>query len=64
VDLYGSQKGSYEFLRQESGAIESLTVKNHVNTFQLLLRSRHDVPMYLLRGYKLRGIFYGEGDIR
>jgi hypothetical protein len=38
-------------------------VKNHVKTFLLRLRSRHDVPMYLLRGYKLREIFYGEGDI-
>ena len=41
----------------------SLTVENHLNTFQLGLKTRHDVPMYTLRGYKLRGTFYGAGEI-
>ena len=63
VDVYGAQKASYEFLRQESSPIESLSAENQLNTFQLRLRTRRDVPMYTLRGYKLRGIFYGEGDI-
>jgi len=63
VDLCGAQKASYEVLRRELSPVESLTVDNHLNTFQLRLRTRHDAPMYSLRGYKLRGTFYGEGDI-
>lgn len=63
VDLYGAQKASYAVLRQEASPVESLTAENHLNSFQLRLKTRHDVPMYTLRGYKLRGIFYGEGDI-
>jgi beta-glucuronidase len=43
--------------------VESLIVENHLNAFRLRLKTRQDVPMYTLRGYKLRGIFYGEGDI-
>jgi beta-galactosidase len=63
VDLCGAQKGSYEVLRRESSPVESLTAERHSNTFQLRLKTRHDVPMYTLRGYKLRGTFYGQGDI-
>jgi beta-glucuronidase len=63
VDLCGVQKASYEVLRRESSPVESLTFENHLNTFKLCLRTRHDVPAYTLRGYKLRGTFYGQGDI-
>jgi beta-galactosidase len=63
VDVCGAQKASYEVLRRESSPVESLTAENHLNAFHLRLRTRHDVPMYTLRGYKLRGTFYGEGDI-
>lgn len=63
VDLYGAQKGSYEVLRRESSPIESLTAENQLNAFHLRLKTRRDVPMYILRGYVLRGIFYGQGDI-
>ena len=63
VDLFGAQKASYEVLRRESSPVESLTVENQLNAFQLRLKTRHDVPIYTLRGYKLRGTFYGEGDI-
>jgi beta-galactosidase len=63
VDLCGAQKGSYDVLRQELSPIESLTAENHLNAFHLRLKTRHDVPMYSLRGYKLRGTFYGQGDI-
>jgi len=63
VDLCGAQKGSYEVLRRESSPVESLTLENHLNTFKLRLRTRADVPGYTLRGYKLRGTFYGQGDI-
>lgn len=34
-----------------------------MNAFQLRLKTQRDIPMYTLRGYTLRGIFYGEGDI-
>jgi beta-glucuronidase len=63
VDLCGAQKASYEVLRRESSPVESLTVENHLNAFRLRLKTRHDLPRYSLRGYKLRGTFYGEGDI-
>lgn len=63
VDVYGAPKPSYETLRQESSPIESLTVSNQLNTFQLRLKSRRDIPMYSLRGYRLRGLFYGQGII-
>jgi len=63
VDICGAQKPSYEVLRRELSPVESLTVENHLNAFQLRLKTRHAVPMYSLRGYKLRGTFYREGDI-
>jgi len=63
VDVYGAQKPSYELLRRESTPIESLTVGNKLNTFQVLIRTRRDVPMYALRNYKLRAVFYGQGNI-
>jgi beta-galactosidase len=63
VDIFGEKKASYEVLRQESSPLESLAVENTLNAFRLRIQSRHDVPMYTLRGYKLRGIFYGQDDI-
>jgi len=63
VDVYGAKKQSYELLRGESSPIESLSLENHLNAFQVLLKTRGDVPMYTLRGYTLRGTFYGQGDI-
>src|SRR5713226_8866281 len=63
VDLYGAQKTSYEVLRRESSPVESLNAENTLNAFQLRLKTRHDVPMYSLRGYKLRGIFHGDGNV-
>lgn len=63
VDIWGAQKASYEVLRREASPVESLIAENHLNSFRVRLKTRHDVPMYTLRGYKFRGIFYGEGDI-
>jgi beta-galactosidase len=63
VDVYGAKKPSYELLRRESSPIESLSLENHLNTFQVILRTRGDVPMYTLRGYKLLSTFYGQGGI-
>lgn len=63
VDIYGARKPSYEVLRGESSPIESLTVERELNKFQVRIRARHDLPMYTLRGYKLRGLFFGQGNI-
>jgi len=63
VDVYGKAKASYELLRQQSSPIEFLSVENHLNTFQLQLKTRGTLPAYTLRQYKLRGIFYGDGEI-
>jgi beta-galactosidase/beta-glucuronidase len=63
VDLFGEQKASYKVLRRESSPIESLTAENRLNAFHLRLKARHDVPAYVLRGYKLRGILFGPGNI-
>jgi len=63
VDIYGGQKPSYELLRRESSPIESLTVQNQLNKFQVLIKVRRDLPMYTLKGYKLRGLFFGAGNI-
>ena len=63
VDLYGAPKPSYDLLRRESSPIESLTVERQGNKFQVLIKTRRDLPMYNLRGYKLRGLFFGAGNI-
>jgi beta-glucuronidase len=63
VNLCGARKASYDVLQRESSPVESFTVENHLNAFKLGLKTRHDFPMYSLRGYKLRGTFYGEGEI-
>jgi len=63
VDIFGEKKSSHEVLRRESSPVQSLAVENHLNVFRLRLKTRQDVPMYSLRGYKLRGILYGQGDI-
>lgn len=63
VDLYGVAKPSYTVLREESSPIESLAVENNGNAFRLWIKSRRDLPMYALRGYRLRGLFYGQGLI-
>lgn len=63
VDVYGAEKLSYPILRDESSPVESLRVRNELNKFRLLVRTRGDIPSYRLRGYKLRAIFYGQGDI-
>lgn len=62
VDVYGSRKPSYEVLRRESSPIESLSVEHQLNRFAVLVRVRRDLPMYTLRGYKLRGLFFGQGN--
>jgi len=63
VDVYGAPKPSYELLRRECSSIESVTVKNELNKFQIFIKVRGDLPLYALRGYRVRGLFFGQGDI-
>lgn len=63
VDVYGAQKKSYPVLRQESSPIESLTIENHGNAFHVSVNTRGTLPAYTLRGYRLLGVLYGQGDI-
>ena len=63
VDVYGKPKNSYPLLRQESSPVEFLSVENHLNTFELKLKAKRTLPSYTLRGYKLRAVFYGDGEI-
>ncbi len=63
VDIYGAHKPSYEILRAESSPVESLTVERRATGFRLQLRTRETLPAYILRGYQLRGILYGQGGI-
>jgi beta-glucuronidase len=63
VDLYGEQKQSYPLLRNESSPIDSIRVEGHPKQFTITVRTRNVVPAYMLRGYTLRGVYYGYGDI-
>jgi beta-glucuronidase len=63
VDVYGARKPSYAILREQSSPIASLDVHYELNTFRVLVRTRRDLPAYRIRGYKVRGIFFGQGNI-
>jgi beta-glucuronidase len=62
VDVFGTHKASFAVLRQELSPVESLTIDNLLNAFHLRIKARADVPMHALRGYRLRGLYYGAGD--
>jgi len=63
VDVFGRRKLSFEALREESSPVRALSVENHMNSFRVLVKTRNDLPAYILRGYLLRGVVYGEGEI-
>jgi beta-glucuronidase len=63
VDLIGARKPSYELLRHESSPIEILTLKPLGNRIEVQIKTRLDFPMYTLKGYRLRGTLYGQGNI-
>jgi len=63
VDVYGRPKPSCAVLREESSPIGSLTITNHGNTFRVLLTTCNTLPSYTLRGYQLRGVFSGQGNV-
>ena len=56
VDVCGARKASFAVPGQESGPVESLTVRNRLNVFHLTLSTRATLPGYILRGYKGRGV--------
>lgn len=63
VDLYGARKPSYERLRTESSPIESFTAVGTAAELKVELKTHGAIPAYTLRGYKLRAVAYGFGDI-
>jgi beta-glucuronidase len=63
VDLLGARKPSYEALRAESSPVETVEVNGSSADFTVRVRSRKSVPSYTLRGYVLRAILYGTGEI-
>jgi beta-glucuronidase len=63
VDLFGHAKPSYELLRAESSPIHSLNIQGHPGNFEVTLKTSKTVPAYALRAYKLRGVYYGYGEI-
>ena len=58
VDLYGNRKPSWEQLRSESSPA-SLTLNGSTAT----IRVAATVPSHTLRGYRLRVVGYGNGNI-
>ncbi|MGH9695442.1 MAG: hypothetical protein ACRD5Z_14930, partial [Bryobacteraceae bacterium] len=63
VDLWGNRKHSYELLREESSPIEALQVEGPPTAFRLTVRTRRHVPAYTLKGYQVRGTYFGYGEI-
>jgi beta-glucuronidase len=63
VDVFGRRKPSFEALREECSPVHSLSIDRHGNSFRVLVRSRGDLPAYVLRGYRVRAVSYGTGEI-
>jgi beta-glucuronidase len=63
VDVYGARKPSYDVLRQESSPLEFCNVNGKGQELTVQLKTRTVAPAYALRGYTLRAVVYGFGDI-
>jgi len=63
VDVYGARKPSWEALRRQASPIASLLVTGKPGALRVSLSTRGDVPSYALRGYQIRAIAYGLGEI-
>lgn len=63
VDLYGVPKDSYEALRITSSPVESLELGWQDGTLAATVRTRKQLPAYILEGYKLRWIVYAFDDL-
>jgi len=63
VDVWGNHKPSYELLREESSPIAELRIEGVPTAFRVTVQTRPHVPAYTLRGYRLRGTYFGYGQI-
>jgi beta-glucuronidase len=63
VDVYGARKPSFDELRRESSPVASLTVKGRPAAMEVTVAARESVPAYALRGYTVRAVLYGHGEI-
>ncbi|MFN7999304.1 MAG: glycoside hydrolase family 2 TIM barrel-domain containing protein [Bryobacteraceae bacterium] len=63
VDVYGARKPSWQALRDESSPVEPIEVSGRIGELKIKVRCRRDVPAYTLRGYKVRAVVYGFGDV-
>jgi beta-galactosidase len=63
VDVYGARKPSWETLRREASPVESLRVTGKPGALRVEVTARSGVPSYALRGYELRAVAYGLGEI-
>jgi beta-glucuronidase len=63
VDMYGARKPSFEALRVESSPLETFHVSGKPGELKVQLKTRTAAPAYALRGYVLRAVVYGFGDI-
>ncbi|MGD0496987.1 MAG: glycoside hydrolase family 2 TIM barrel-domain containing protein [Bryobacteraceae bacterium] len=63
VDVYGARKPSYEALRAEASPLKAFDVSGKPGELRVQLETRGAAPAYALRGYKLRTVTYGYGNI-
>jgi beta-glucuronidase len=63
VDLYGNRKPSFAALRSEASPVEDLEISGVPGALRATLRARRQVPAYALRGYRLRAVVFGFGEI-
>jgi beta-glucuronidase len=63
VDVYGARKASWEVLRREASPLESLRVTGNPDALRVAVAARRSVPFYALRGYQIRAVAYGAGEI-
>jgi beta-glucuronidase len=63
VDILGAKKPSYEVLRAESSPVLNLKVQNTAGRMTAAVTVREDIPAYTLRGYRLRWVGYGLGNV-
>ena len=64
VDLYAARKPSFEALRLQASPIKSAVLrKSGEGHYVFRIRTREQLPGYVLRGYSLRWLAYGYDDL-
>jgi beta-glucuronidase len=64
VDLYAARKPSFEALRLQASPINSAVLrKSGEGRYEFRIRTREQLPGYVLRGYSLRWLAYGYDDL-